>query len=79
MSAREFRLRKVWYYSSVAQGKLTDVQTYLSTLLEIAKAANMKNLGEIEASLKEAHQHVSEAKRLVKAAAEKMESELTGG
>jgi uncharacterized protein YdbL (DUF1318 family) len=78
MNATKFRLRKIWYYDSVIQGKLGDVQTYLGTLFEVAKAANVKNLEEIEKSLKEAYQHVAEAKRLAKAVVEKMEKELTG-
>jgi hypothetical protein len=73
-----FRLKKVWYYSSAVQGKLEDVQTYIGTLFEVAKAAGVKNLDEVEKLLREAHQHIVEAKRLVKAAAEKIEKELTG-
>jgi hypothetical protein len=76
--ATKFRLRKVWYYSGAIQGKLEDVQTYIGTLFEVAKAAGVKNLDEVEKLLREAHQHISEAKRLAKAAAEKMEKELTG-
>jgi hypothetical protein len=79
MSAREFRLRKVWYYSSAIQSKLTDVQTCVGTLYEIAKAANIKSLEEIEKLLKEAYQHISEARRLAETAAKKIENELTGG
>jgi hypothetical protein len=75
--ATRFRLRKIWYYSSATQGKLEDVQTYIGTLMEIAKAANMKDIEEIEKLLKEAYQHIVEAKRLVKAVVERMEKELT--
>ena len=79
MNAAKFRLRKVWYYSSAIQGKLGDVQTYMGALFETAKAANIKSLEEVEKLLKEAYEHVSEAKRLLKIAVEKIENELTGG
>jgi len=78
-SAVKFRLRKIWYYSNAIQGKLGDAQVYMGALLETAKAANVKNLEEVEKLLKEAYEHVSEAKRLVKIATEKIENELTGG
>jgi len=76
--AVKFRLKKVWYYSGATQGKLEDAQVYIGALFETAKAANIKNLEEVEKLLKEAHQHISEAKRLLKIAVEKIEKELTG-
>jgi hypothetical protein len=73
------RVRKVRYYSASAWEKMEDAQVCIATLYEIAKGARTKRLEEVEKMLREAHQHLSEAKRLVKIVGDMVENDLAEG